>query len=78
MKKRQYITNVDILLAEGKRIVNTTSDPIFKHRCTLVNMVLSGTPATEIAIVDVTDSHASVSLFDFHCIYNIIFCIQNH
>ena len=49
MKKCQYKTNVDILLAEGRRIVNTTSDPVFKYRCTLVNMVLSGTPATEIA-----------------------------
>lgn len=60
MKKRQYKTNVDILLTEGRRIVNTTSDPVFKHRCTLVNMVLSGTPATEIAKSS-KEKHSTIS-----------------
>ena len=60
MGKRQYNSDVGLLLAQGRQIVKTTSDPVLRHRCMLVNMVLSGTPATEVA-QSCKETHSTIS-----------------
>ena len=60
MKKRQYKNPVGVLLAQGQHIVRTTTDQVFRHRCTIVNMVLSGTPATKVAESS-KEAHSTIS-----------------
>ena len=60
MRKRQYKSNVQILLTQGQQIIKTTKDPVYRHRCMIVNMVLSGTPATKIATSS-KEVHSTIS-----------------
>lgn len=49
MKQHVYKTNRDDLLKAGKKVVKANSDTVLAHRATIVNLVVSGMPATAIA-----------------------------
>lgn len=42
MPSRDYVTDPNVLLAEGKMLVNSTDDAKFQHKVELVNLVLAG------------------------------------
>ena len=55
MRKRNFKSDVESLLAEGMTIINATDDAAFIHRVSMVNLVLAGLPATTLASVSGVD-----------------------
>lgn len=55
MRKRNFKSDVDSLLAEGMAIVSSTDDAAFIHKVSMVNLVLAGLPATTLASVSGVD-----------------------
>lgn len=50
MPTRKYKSRLEDLIAEGQRLVRQNAEARFIHRVTLVNLVLNGTPPSEISI----------------------------
>jgi len=48
MNKRKLKSEKSVLIQEGKRIVNSTEDWKYIRKVTLVNLMLAGTPGSEI------------------------------
>ena len=48
MNNRKFKSDKAALIQEGKRIANTTEDGKYIRKVTLVNLMLAGTPASEI------------------------------
>ena len=49
MRKHKYINNREELLTQGRSIVSESADNKFVHRVSMVNLMLSGIPAKELA-----------------------------
>ena len=50
MRSHKYVNNREDLLSQGRRIVFESADNKFVHRVSLVNLMLSGFPAKELAL----------------------------
>ena len=48
MNNRKYRTNPDVLLAQGQAIMSSSDESRFLFRVFAVNMVLAGTPASQV------------------------------
>lgn len=42
MNTRKYVTDPQVLLAQGKALIKANNDTVFQHRVEMVNLVLSG------------------------------------
>ena len=51
MNNRKYQTNPSDLLAQGQAIMSSSDESKYLFRVFAVNMVLSGTPASKVAIL---------------------------
>ncbi len=49
MNKRKFISDLDQLIAEGKRLVSLSDDAKFTRKVTIVNLMLGGMSANELA-----------------------------
>jgi len=49
MNKRKFISDIDQLIAEGKRLVSLSDDAKFTRKVTIVNLMLGGMSANELA-----------------------------
>lgn len=49
MPSRNYVTDPQVLLAEGQMIVSSTDDAKYQHKVECVNIVLGGMPPSELS-----------------------------
>ena len=49
MNKRKFISDIDQLIAEGKRLVSLSDDARFIRKVTIVNLMLDGMSANDLA-----------------------------
>lgn len=49
MNKRKFTSDINKLIAEGKRLVSLSDDTKFTRKVTIVNLMLGGMPANELA-----------------------------
>lgn len=49
MRTRQYINDPEMLLAQGREIVNQSADAKFVHRVSMVNLILGGMSPDELS-----------------------------